>query len=212
MIKTAFTLVSAAVLMLALPAAGWAQGRGGGHGGGANVRSPGASGVPVVQRGGYRGVREGQPGYGARHGNARHVYRPGYRPGYRPAYPVYGRYPGWSGGYWGPRVGFYWGAPGLWGPAWPWWGSWPLAVGTVYSYSYNVAPLLGEPTAQTQLFVEQQAAAPAAPTAPATAPNGFWYYCTEPAGYFPYVKDCNEPWLKVIPAPPGQQPTLPGSP
>ncbi|MEO7853191.1 MAG: hypothetical protein ABIR94_13185 [Rubrivivax sp.] len=203
MIKTAFTLASATLLVLALPGEGWAQNRGGGPGGGANMRPPGAGGVPGAQHRGYRGASEGQGYGGARHGYPAY----GYRPAYRPGYAAYGRYPGWGGGYWGPRAAFYWGAPALWGPAWPWWGAWPLAVGTVYSYSYNVAPLLTEPTAQTQLFVQQQAPAPAAP---ATAPNGYWYYCTQPAGYFPYVKDCTEPWLKVIPAPPGQQPTLPG--
>jgi len=29
------------------------------------------------------------------------------------------------------------------------------------------------------------------------------------AGYFPYVKDCSEPWLKVVPQAPGEQPTAP---
>jgi hypothetical protein len=70
--------------------------------------------------------------------------------------------------------------------------------------------LWADPTPQTRLFVEQDElpSTSAAPAAPATSPSGFWYYCTEPAGYFPYVKDCAEPWLKVIPAPPGQQPSL----
>jgi hypothetical protein len=27
----------------------------------------------------------------------------------------------------------------------------------------------------------------------------YWYYCTEPAGYFPYVQSCNKAWIPVVP-------------
>ena len=37
----------------------------------------------------------------------------------------------------------------------------------------------------------------------------YWYYCTQPAGYFPYVKACSQAWLKVVPQAPGEQPTAP---
>jgi hypothetical protein len=40
-------------------------------------------------------------------------------------------------------------------------------------------------------FVEQAQAAP--------APTVYWYYCTEPAGYFPYVQNCNRAWVPVLP-------------
>lgn len=32
-----------------------------------------------------------------------------------------------------------------------------------------------------------------------------WYYCPEPAGYYPYVRQCGTPWLTVVPpgSPPG---------
>jgi len=47
-------------------------------------------------------------------------------------------------------------------------------------------------------YVAPQAAA-AAP-APAAA---YWYYCTSPAGYYPYVQSCNQAWIPVVPqAPP----------
>jgi hypothetical protein len=26
-----------------------------------------------------------------------------------------------------------------------------------------------------------------------------WYYCTEPAGYYPYVQQCSRPWVAVRP-------------
>ena len=37
-----------------------------------------------------------------------------------------------------------------------------------------------------------------APSAQAAAPV-YWYYCTEPAGYFPYVQSCNRAWIPVVP-------------
>ena len=36
-------------------------------------------------------------------------------------------------------------------------------------------------------------------TAAAPAPSNYWYYCTEPAGYFPYVQNCNRAWIPVTP-------------
>jgi hypothetical protein len=48
----------------------------------------------------------------------------------------------------------------------------------------------------------------AAPQAPSAAPV-FWYYCTQPAGYFPYVQACDQAWLKVVPPEPGDASALP---
>jgi hypothetical protein len=31
---------------------------------------------------------------------------------------------------------------------------------------------------------------------------GYWYYCTDPEGYHPYVKDCPQGWLQVVPSGP----------
>ncbi|MGZ5575376.1 MAG: hypothetical protein ACXWEV_00735 [Methylobacter sp.] len=28
---------------------------------------------------------------------------------------------------------------------------------------------------------------------------GYWYYCTNPAGYYPYIRQCSAAWQKVIP-------------
>ncbi len=59
-----------------------------------------------------------------------------------------------------------------------------------------------------QVYIEQEPApvAPASQSAPAAS---YWYYCTQPAGYFPYVKDCSRPWMKVVPQAPGEQATPP---
>ena len=32
-------------------------------------------------------------------------------------------------------------------------------------------------------------------------PAGYWYYCGNPEGYYPYVKECPEGWQQVEPAP-----------
>ena len=36
-------------------------------------------------------------------------------------------------------------------------------------------------------------------TSPSTAPSPVWYYCTAPAGYFPYVQACDRAWIPVAP-------------
>ena len=42
---------------------------------------------------------------------------------------------------------------------------------------------------------------------PQAAPQ-VWYYCPEPAGYYPYVQNCTQAWVSVDPRtvapPPGQ--------
>jgi len=177
--KPVFALVSATVLGFAVPLLAAPHGGGGGGRGG----PPRAVGGPGYGGGAFVGVR---PGYGG--------------------YPGYG-YAGWRGGYWGPRAGFYYGGPGYWG-GWPGaWAAWPGVWGASYAYPYNVAPIVINSTPQTQLFVQQEPAA--APAPQATPEISYWYYCIQPAGYFPYVKDCSQPWLKVVPQAPGEQPSAP---
>lgn len=122
------------------------------------------------------------------------------------AWPGHRHYHGaWHGGYWGPRIGVYYGGPGYWG-GWPGvWGAW--GVPYAYGYGYGAAPIVVHDTAQTQTFIQQEPA----PAVPAQGVPGvsYWYYCTQPAGYYPYVKDCSQAWLKVVPQAPSQQPTAP---
>lgn len=33
-------------------------------------------------------------------------------------------------------------------------------------------------------------------------PSGYWYYCSRPKGYYPYVKHCSRGWERVLPEPP----------
>jgi hypothetical protein len=62
-------------------------------------------------------------------------------------------------------------------------------------------------TNDTGVWLQQDSASPfavpdaaqAAPSQPAPPASNFWFYCTDPAGYFPYVKHCNKSWMPVIP-------------
>jgi hypothetical protein len=92
---------------------------------------------------------------------------------------------GWHHGGWhyrgwvGPRV--YWGDPWAFWPWYPWYPSYPY-----YPYSSPYPP----PTA------EEQAPAYAAPEQEG---SDYWYYCKQPAGYYPYVRRCPGGWMKVVP-------------
>lgn len=61
----------------------------------------------------------------------------------------------------------------MWGAGW----GWPAA------------------TVSTPIVVEQDVTAFVAPP---PAPTTLWYYCTDPAGYFPYVQTCNRAWIPVV--------------
>jgi len=105
--------------------------------------------------------------------------------------------PWWGGGWgWGPRVGIGIGVgPGWWGGPWwgagPWWGSpgWPGPV------------VVQQPS---PAVVVQQPPAPQAP------PQSFWYFCPSSRAYYPYVSECPERWLTVVP-PSGPPPSGPGA-
>lgn len=83
-------------------------------------------------------------------------------------------------GYWGPRP---WWGPGWWGPAYPY----------PYPYAYSPPVVVQPPPVYVQ------------PSAPPEE-SQYWYYCQNPQGYYPYVRQCPNGWMKVVPppAPPGQ--------
>ena len=89
----------------------------------------------------------------------------------------------WQRGYWfhgryGSRFGWWWVVGGLW-------------------YWYP-APIYPYPDPYTPPVVVQVPTTPAVPPQ-AQAPN--WYYCAQPAGYYPYVAACPGGW-QTVPAPP----------
>jgi hypothetical protein len=119
----------------------------------------------------------------------------------RPVYP--GVRHGGYGGYWGPSVGVYYGGPGYWGWPYGWGAGYGYGYGYGYPYSYGYAPVVVNTTPVPQTFIEQEAAPPVQ-----TAPSAnYWYYCNQPAGYFPHIQGCSHPWIKVIPQAPGDTST-----
>ena len=69
-----------------------------------------------------------------------------------------------------------WIGPGYWGP-----GGWGPAP-----YYYP-----GPPVVVQQPPAYEQAAPPQAPT--------YWYYCPNPQGYYPYIQQCPNGWMPVVP-------------
>ena len=83
-------------------------------------------------------------------------------------------------GFGGPRLAIGVGIGPFWGP---YWGSYTYP----YAYPYAYPPVVVAPS--TQLSV-------------APPPQGSWYYCDNPAGYYPYVPQCPGGWRPVAPTPP----------
>jgi hypothetical protein len=85
------------------------------------------------------------------------------------------------------------GSVGIWvGPGWI--GPYPY-----YSYPYYPYPYYREPPVivqQPEVYVQ--------PAPPPVQQPSYWYFCKEPQGYYPYVKQCPSGWMKVVPSPPGQ--------
>jgi hypothetical protein len=81
-----------------------------------------------------------------------------------------------------PRAGFR--HPGWWGPRLYWGG--PVVVEPNY---YSAPPVV----------IQQAPPVYAQPEQP--QPESYWYYCQNPQGYYPYVKNCPGGWMKVIPSP-----------
>ena len=92
---------------------------------------------------------------------------------------------GWGMG-WGPVVGLGLGL-GLLGLTYPYYGN-------PYYPGYSPAPVIQEPSPEIYL----------APGRQQSAAQNFWYFCQDPEGYYPYVKQCPGGWMKVVPAPPQQ--------
>ncbi len=179
----------AALALAAVVACPTAQARPSSDGGGGVVVGPG------------RGAR-GAPGWGA--GGGRWAGGP-YRPWVGPRFG----YGGWGWGY--PGYGFGWGVGLGYGAGWALSAGWPWYWGGPGLYTVPAWGAFGYPTqvfpgfvVQEDLTFVQQAPtqsvepAPAAPSA--RAPVSYWYYCTEPQGYYPYVQQCSRPWIAVNPA------------
>ena len=87
---------------------------------------------------------------------------------------------GWYGGWYGTGLGIYLGEQ-----AYP--GVWPHACYSTYP-GYDPYPVYASGSTTVYAEPEQQ-----------VAPAYYWYYCADPTGYYPYVQNCNDAWLPVVP-------------
>jgi len=149
-------------------------------------------------------ISEARGGYGG-HGGWGGGYHGGYYGGYRGGY---------YGGFYGRGFYPYWG----FGLGWGLWG-WPL-LGWSYAgwpyYSYGGYPYLGWPY-YSSAYPSDTATAPPVYNEPEQQQPKYWYYCTNPQGYYPYIKNCPGGWLTVVPKvtppppPPGVTPPPSGA-
>ena len=111
-----------------------------------------------------------------------------------------GYYRGW-GGYYGPRVGVYFGGPLYWGPSWYWgspWGGYPYGYGYGYGYGYPYG--YGVPYVPYSAPVRYAVPQATYVEPPArSVERESWYYCADPVGYYPHVSMCSRPWVEVAP-------------
>lgn len=91
----------------------------------------------------------------------------------------------WHGHGHGPRVGVVIGAPFGW--YYP-----PYWYGRPYWYDPPVVVQSAPP-----VYIERG-------QAPEDAEPYYWYHCSKPEGYYPYVKECPGGWRKVEPTPPSE--------
>jgi len=87
---------------------------------------------------------------------------------------------GHGGNYGHSSFGFYFGAP----------------LYPYYSYPYYYPPSIITVPATPPVYIQQSP-----PAAQQNTP-GYWYYCTNPEGYYPYIKECPNGWQQVEPVPP----------
>ncbi len=97
---------------------------------------------------------------------------------------------GRSGGHGGHGHGHHHGSTVFFGAAFApvWWWGWPYYYPYYYPYPYYPYPA---PTyAQQSVYVQDQQAEPY-----------YWYYCEGAQAYYPYVQQCPNGWMKVVPTP-----------
>ena len=81
----------------------------------------------------------------------------------------------------GPGIVFPFGP--FWAPYWE-----------PYAYPYAYPPVVVAPPPPVYVQPSPPVAAP--------PPPSYWYYCENPAGYYPYVPQCPGGWREVLPTPP----------
>ena len=91
-----------------------------------------------------------------------------------------------GGGYYRhPSFGLYFGLP-----------LWPRYYDPYPYYPYYPPAVVPVPSSPP-VYIERSPPAVNQPL-----PSGYWYYCDNPQGYYPYVTDCPMGWRQVDPVPP----------
>lgn len=67
-----------------------------------------------------------------------------------------------------------------------------------YYYPYYNPPVVTVPVTPP-VYIQQS------PPATRDYPAGYWYYCSNPDGYYPYIKECPDGWQQVEPTPPASR-------
>jgi hypothetical protein len=114
-----------------------------------------------------------------------------------------GHYGGWGGqhhGGWGHHYGGnYYGGIGLGLGL-----GYGLGYGSGYGGSYYSPYYGGYPPAVVAVPVTPPVYIQQTPPQPTAQqyPSGYWYYCNNPQGYYPYIKQCSSAWQPVNPTHP----------
>ena len=107
-----------------------------------------------------------------------------------------------GGGYGGGHGGGYY-------RGWDWLPFW-FGVTAIATLPYYLAPRNPPQTVIIQQPAREAEYVQPPPPLAQTVVQHYWYYCQNPMGYYPYVKECQNGWMKVVPKVP--QSVLPFSP
>lgn len=99
-----------------------------------------------------------------------------------------GHHGGWGHGRSFYSLGFGFG-PGYYGGYYPYYGGYG-GYGGYYGYPSVVAVPASPP-----VYIQQS------PPVSHQYQPGYWYYCSNPEGYYPYIKECLNSWQQVEPRP-----------
>jgi len=111
---------------------------------------------------------------------------------------------GHGGGHWGGGGGHHHGFGGFYGPSIGFYSGPGFGYGYVfgqpyYAPYYSYPPVVTiQPPGPPPVYIERQDQPVTNPQPQAAA---YWYYCRNPEGYYPYVKQCLGTWQQVSPQP-----------
>lgn len=120
-----------------------------------------------------------------------------------------GRYGGGFGGsHYGGGFGGHYGGGRGYGHGNYGYGGLGLGLGLAYGlgyyggYGYGGYPYYNYPPTVVTVPVAPPVYIQQTPQVVQQNPSGYWYYCNNPEGYYPYIKQCPNGWQQVEPTPP----------